>query len=113
MAAVKIKDYSSGVAVVANDLLTGRSVYLDRSNSWLLLDGSQLDNVRKAHNEQNAGELLTKAVADVVANIIVDPYLIQLDPSGVPVHIRERLRVSGPSIPFLSTVSRGLGNVSI
>lgn len=113
MAAVKIKDYSQGVVVVANDLLSGRSVYLANAKSWLQLDGSQLNLAAVVFDEQAANDLLREASADVLANIIVDPYLIQLDRSGLPIHIRERLKVSGPSINFAPDINWEAANVSI
>ncbi len=113
MAAVKIKDYSQGVAVVANDLLSGRSVYRANGKSWMQLDGSQFNLAAVVFDEQAAYDLLRDASADVLANRVIDPYLVQLDRSGLPIHIRERLRVSGPSINFASGVNQEAANVSI
>jgi len=100
MAAVKIKDYSNGVMVIANDLLTGRTVFFSQENTWLALAGLEHSQAAIAHSEAEAESLLGRAVPTDGVSPVIDAYVIELDANGLPSHSRERLRASGPSIQY-------------
>lgn len=113
MAAVKIKDYSHGVMLIANNLLNGHSVYLNQEQRWLLLADLQEGKAAIVHSEQAAAELLASINPKDALCPVVDPYIIQLNSNGVPSHTRELLRATGPSIRYGEQAVKEATNVSI
>lgn len=113
MAAVKIKDYSHGVMLIANNLLSGHSVYLNRDHQWSLLEDLSQGQAAVAHSEQEAAELLASINPEDFLCPVVDPYIIQLDGNGKPSHSRELLRATGPSIRYGAQATQGANDVSI
>lgn len=86
-----------GKALTANTLTTGLVVFLARAGSWTL----DLNEAAIAEEEQAWTALERKGEEDRADNVIVDPYLIDIEitPDGLrPVHIRERIRTLGPSV---------------
>lgn len=84
-----------GQVVSANDLFEGDVVYLNVEGGWT----RALEDAAVAANQGAAAELLGIAAAH--GDRIVGPYLVNVlkSKSAIePSHIREKLRVSGPSI---------------
>ena len=100
MAAVKIKDYSHGVMLIANDLLSGNSVYLGIKLRWLPLEQIQHGQAATVHSAEEAAQLLASVDPEDALCPVVGAYFIQLDCNGMPNHSRERLRATGPSIRY-------------
>lgn len=81
--------------VAANDLLNGRSVWLTELGGW-------------AHDPADALLLTTEdeaahhlAIAEAQTGIVVGPTLIdavRATTGPTPVHVRERIRVTGPFV---------------
>ncbi len=82
--------------LMANDLLDGDVLFLGPS-AWERSHGK----AQIAHGASEAEALLARAARDFKANVIVDPYLVQVaisaDGEPVPVHYRERMRTLGPT----------------
>ena len=83
--------------IIANRLTDGRVVFMDEAGDWVseIADGLLLTS------RQDADERLLAAEHAVVANRVVDPYLIDVSAEGGrrrPVLVRERIRAFGPSV---------------
>ena len=82
----------------ANRLDDGQVVFLKSDGSWV----RELHSARIARSNDEASVLESAAAAAVRSNIVVDPYLIEVEArngSGLtPVEHRERMRTSGPSV---------------
>lgn len=113
MAAVKIKDYSHGVMLIANNLLSGHSVYLNENHQWVLLEDLPQGQAAIAHSEEAAADLLASINPKDALCPVVDPYVIQLNSDGMPSHSRELLRATGPSIRYGVQAALEASNVSI
>ena len=113
MAAVKIKDYSHGVMLIANDLLSGQSVYLGIKLRWLPLEKIQRGQAVTAHSADDAAQLLASVNPKDALCPVVDAYIVQLDCNGMPNHSRERLRATGPSIRYGLQTTPEANDVSI
>lgn len=113
MAAVKIKDYSYGVMLIANNLLSGHSVYLNSDHQWSLLEDLSQGQATIVHSEKEAAELLASINPEDSLCPVVDPYIIQLDGNRKPSHSRELLRATGPSIRYGAQATQGANDVSI
>ena len=86
-------------AVTANRLVDGRVVFRRPDGIWSLA----LAEAGFAPSEADAKPLLDAAHIDAAAQIIVDPYLIEVDRSGAaprPVKLREAIRAFGPTIAY-------------
>ncbi|MCB9944669.1 MAG: DUF2849 domain-containing protein [Geminicoccaceae bacterium] len=82
--------------LTANHLATGDVVYLS-TDGWRPF----VHEARIADNDDKADELVSRGNSDARANIVVEPYLIEVECHGdlvVPVHYREKFRASGPSV---------------
>ena len=80
--------------ISANDLFNGNVVYLDANGGW----AADLSEAMLIYDKNEAEAFLQGAKAQ--PEKVVDPYLLEVAVGchGVaPTHIRERLRVSGPS----------------
>jgi hypothetical protein len=94
-AKVKVKK-GQALVVTANRLRDGRVV-------WLGADGIWAEGVRAAavFAGENVAEGLARAQADEARQLVVTPYEVEVaeTPDGpVPLRMRERLRVAGPSV---------------
>jgi hypothetical protein len=88
--------------MTANLLREGDVVFLTGDLAW----SKSVNEAILAASDNEAKALEEKAQMDVVANLIVDPYLVEADQINGAVkaaHIRERIRTLGP------TVRRDLG----
>ncbi len=86
----------SAQVLTANRLVDGAVVFLAGDGSW----GTLLSGVRIAADTDTAAALEAIAGRDVVARIVVGPYLIEVaaqDGKVVPTRYRERIRAFGPS----------------
>ncbi len=86
--------------IIANDLRTGRSVYLTQDLQWSE-NASDAEVVASA----DAANVLDAALNDERANLVIDPYLVAVESNLLATDIRERIRVSGPTIFNESHVS--------
>ncbi|MFQ5626938.1 MAG: DUF2849 domain-containing protein [Methyloligellaceae bacterium] len=83
--------------LTANLLSDGMVVFLAPGGEW---KGS-LENAHIARSDEDAAELEAGGARAVHANIIVDPYLIEVEETDgrpVPVAFRERMRSRGPGV---------------
>jgi hypothetical protein len=82
--------------LMANDLLDGDVVFLGPTK-WELSHRK----AKIAHSVAEAEALQARAAISFKANIIVDPYLVQVtmgaEGEPIPVHYRERMRTLGPT----------------
>jgi len=87
----------SAQILTANILRTGLVVFLAQDHSW----SEKVDEAAVANTEEDAKALEAKGVEDKIANLIVDPYLVDViveDGKIKATHIRERIRTLGPSV---------------
>ncbi|MGH6940722.1 DUF2849 domain-containing protein [Hypericibacter sp.] len=84
--------------VTANELVEGAVVYRTPEGSWT----TRIDGAQGVVGEAEAKALLALAEADVAKQIVVGPYLVEVE--GTPGHWqhkswRERIRAEGPTVP--------------
>ncbi|QEX20516.1 hypothetical protein FRZ61_04330 [Hypericibacter adhaerens] len=84
--------------VTANNLLDGAVVYRTPEGRWTTHIGA----AQGAAGEAEAKALLAQAEADALHQIVVGPYLVEVE--GAPGHWeykswRERIRAEGPTVP--------------
>jgi hypothetical protein len=80
------------VAITANDLRTGRTVYRAPGGAWVP------DSARAeiALDAARAGALLAAAKADHESGAVVEPFAVEFDPAArAPLSLRERIRAAG------------------
>ena len=96
MTSRKVKPVKDSALCLANDLRTGLTVYLTDSGDW----STDADDAWRLPDE--SAEKLAMARADEAErhNTIIGPYLVDATTEGLPTHIREQLRVAGPSINY-------------
>lgn len=94
MSSNKLKTIETGAILIANDLQSGSTVYLTDQNSW----SSSALEAMVMRSDEEASIRLAAAKIDEAASVILDPYLVETDVQGNPVHIRERIRVTGPGL---------------
>ncbi|MDF2765442.1 MAG: nitrite reductase [Rhodospirillales bacterium] len=85
--------------ITANRLVDGAVVYLSADGQWV----QSLEEASVAEGEAAAAALVAAGDRAVAGRLVVAPYLIEVDrgPEGIqPRRYRERLRATGPSIPF-------------
>ena len=83
--------------ITANLLRSGLVVFLTADHDW----SEKVDDAAIARSEEDLRALETKAQADKDANLIVDPYpvdVIMEDGKVKVAHIRERIRTLGPTV---------------
>jgi len=83
-----------GAIIVANDLATGRTVFLDTNYRWTT---HRSDALIIVSDEQAQAQLAT-AKESVASNDVLDPYLVATDRDGEAAHIRELIRQQGPTV---------------
>ncbi len=95
MAAQKKQVFDHAAVIVANDLKSGLTVFLDAQKSWV----SSFDRAQIITNQQDAAKLLELVDEQARQGLVLDPYLVGIDASGHPVHIREKIRFSVAELP--------------
>lgn len=83
--------------LTANRLHDGIVVFLDAAGAWV----ESIEGASVARSPEAAQALEALGVRDAAANLVVEPYLVEVRESGgrlVPVRVRERVRIAGPSI---------------
>ena len=83
--------------IIANRLSDGRVVFLNERAGWVpdIADGLLL------RGKPDAVQRLARAQQAVEANVVVDPYLIDVlveDGRRRPTQVREQIRAFGPSV---------------
>ncbi len=96
MANHDVKSVDVSAVVIANDLLSGRSVYLTEAGDWT----ERVENAWQLPDDQSAERAMKYAKTAEDENQIIGAYLVATDTTGRAVHIREQLRVNGPSVQF-------------
>ena len=85
--------------VTANRLRDGAVVYRTADGGW----SARLGDAEDLADEVAGEEQLAETVADVAACRVVEPYAMAVErrPGGLsPLSQRERIRASGPSVPY-------------
>lgn len=83
--------------VTANRLADGLVVFLTASDAW----SEALADARIATDGAAAASLMTSAESALNAQLVVGPYLIDVQetPTGIaPVQLRECIRAAGPTV---------------
>ena len=83
--------------LTANRLNDGIVVFLDDAGAW----EENIGRAAVARTPEATRALEAQGARDAVANLVVEPYLAEVREIGgrvVPVRVRERVRVDGPSI---------------
>ncbi len=86
-------------ALTANRLTDGRVVFRTNAGGWTLA----VREAALATDQAAADAALAAGKADEAAQVIVDPYLIDIDLSGAeprPARLREAIRAFGPTIAY-------------
>jgi hypothetical protein len=86
-------------AVTANRLGDGRVVFRTADGGWSLSIGQ----AGLSAGEAEAATALDGGMQDQARQIVVDPYLIEVDVSGAsprPAKLREAIRAFGPTIAY-------------
>lgn len=96
MAERRKKPVKVSALLLANDLRTGLTVYLTDSGDWSL-ESSEAWQLPDETAEKTALAFAAEAEKN---NTIVGSYLVDAATDGSPTHIREQLRVAGPSINY-------------
>ena len=85
--------------ITANRLTDGAVVDLRNDGRW----EQSINLAAVAESDSAAAELVAAGERAVAERVVVGPYLIEIEgnPEGIqPKRFRERLRATGPSIPF-------------
>jgi len=77
--------------MVANDLLSGRTVYLNNAGTW----STDKDHASVWDAERDA--LTIDRHLSCLDLLVIDPYAVELDRLQKPLRIRERIRLAGPT----------------
>lgn len=83
--------------LIANSLTDGFVVFLTSARGW----SSDVSNAAIADNETEAEALLKDATLAEAGNIVIDPYLVDVELKNgapIPTEYREYIRVYGPSV---------------
>lgn len=102
MASNTVFRINNGAILVASDLCTGTAVCLGKTHCWT-------NNWREAwiiRNDAEASSAMEHAAKAVANNEVIDAYLVDTNADGEPTHTRERLRINGPSVDYLSVSIR-------
>ena len=96
MPAKKTKPVKAFSLLLANNLRTGLTVYLTDAGNW----SNEPSEAWRLPDEQAESTAMAMATEAEKNNKIVGPYLVDASSDGLPTHIREHLRVVGPSINY-------------
>lgn len=83
--------------MLANDLRSGLTVYLTEQGNW----SENFEESWYLQNDSIAASAMKKAAESERNNEVVGAYLVDASSKGLPTHVRERLRVEGPSIQYI------------
>ncbi len=97
MATHDVKTVKEAAIVLANDLRSGLTVYLTEQGVWSV----NFDDAWRLTSDESASDAMKKAAESENNNEVVGAYLVDATSTGLPTHVRERLRVEGPSIQYL------------
>lgn len=88
----------TGPQVLTGNLLSdGMVVFLGADGSWR----NDIKTAQLAKSPEDAATLEAEGTEASSANLIVDPYLVEIeetDDGPLPVEFRERRRIAGPSV---------------
>jgi len=101
MATHNVKEIKDCALLLANDLRTGLTVYLTETGNW----SENFEDAWRLIDNATADKALAFAIEAEADNTVIGPYLVDAATDGVPTHIRELLRVDGPSINYLQNQS--------
>jgi hypothetical protein len=93
------KKISGPQVLTANLLSNGLVVFLGRDGAWR----KSIDTAALARSTYEVASLTDRGAEFVSSNLVVDPYLVEVEESAsglVPVELRERRRLAGPSVPL-------------
>jgi hypothetical protein len=95
---------SSSHVIVANDLRTGRVVYLGRKGKWL----QHLSGAEVFSDNETLETALDAAITSERNNYVIAPEAVAIDPAlREPAHYREQIRSNGPTcVPPLPALQR-------
>jgi len=83
--------------LTANLLSDGMVVFLAQGGAW----SASLENAHVAHSDDDVAQLETTGAEGSQANLVVDPYLIEVEETGgvlSPTAFRGRMRARGPGV---------------
>lgn len=83
--------------VIANSLTDGFVVFLTENHAW----SGNVADAALASDDSSAAQLLKAAQQAEQNNVVIDPYLIEVEVNGAgpkPLEYREYIRAYGPSI---------------
>ncbi|MEE4184194.1 MAG: DUF2849 domain-containing protein [Gammaproteobacteria bacterium] len=88
--------------VIANTLADGFVAFMREDGTW----SPDIGHGAQAATEADAERLLERALQAAAANIVIDPYLIEVAPASAdadsdrprPLEYREYIRAFGPSV---------------
>lgn len=88
----------TGPQVLTGNLLSdGMVVFLGADGSWR----NDINTAQQARSPEGTATLEAEGTQAAKDNLIVDPYLVEVEPADsglVPVEFRERRRIAGPSV---------------
>lgn len=93
------KKISGPQVLTANLLSNGLVVFLGRDGAWR----KSIDTAALARSTHEIASLTDRGAEFVNSSLVVDPYLVEVEESAsglVPVELRERRRIAGPSVPL-------------
>lgn len=96
MSSRSVKTIKDGAVLTANDLSSGSAVFLTSDSTW----SESLDDAWVAKGQDDLVLLQTRASDAEISDEIVSAYVIDTDSQGFPNHLRERLRINGPSVVY-------------
>lgn len=97
MSSHTVKTIKEAALLIANDVRNGETVFLTPAGRW---SNSQSDALMLFADDDLQFFLNIASDAEA-ANEVIGAYPIETDRQGNPTHIRERLRVEGPSVAYL------------
>jgi len=101
MASPDVKEIKDAAILLANDLRTGITVYFTEAGSWT----EKHDKAWLLTTDAMAEKAMQQATKSESNNEVVGAYLVDATSTGFPTHVRERIRVEGPSIEYLKNTA--------
>jgi len=104
MASHDVKSIKDCAVLLANDLRSGLTVYLTKDGQW----SDVIDLAWHLTDDETAEKAKRIAAQSEQNNQVVGSYLVDTSTAGEPSHIRERIRVDGPSVEYLPNLIHDL-----